>query len=567
MTDLLETRCLSSLTKVFADEELTAEPYSAGSALKKETYSFQVAYRAALLIKSVEVNASSPINARISLRAVGLAPSELPYLQNSDEHVLRKTPGLFPDPLYPIHPEDGIAALPGQWRSVWVTVEPDRDVKPGKYDIHILFQNAEGKLIGSETFELDIVGASLPKQQLIHTEWLHTDCLATYYGLDVFSEPHWQMIERYIETAVRHGINMTLTPLFTPPLDTAIGGERPTVQLIDVEKHGDSYHFSFGKLKRWVEMCNRLGVEYFEFSHLFTQWGAKHAPKIMAEEDGVRRKIFGWETDAGGPEYLGFLGQFLPELVKFTRQHGLEKRCYFHNSDEPRGGDLEQYQKLSRFTRQYLDPYPIIDALSDYSFYEQGAVKIPVPASNHIEPFIEHQVRPLWTYYCVSQRVNTSNRFFNIPSARNRIIGIQLYKFDAAGFLHWGYNFWYSQYSKRPLNPFVQTDASHAFPSGDAFLVYPGAGGPIESLRMEVFYEALQDLRALRLLESFIGREEVMALLEGDLQTPITFSEYPRSEAWLLAKREQINRLIAANHSRFCEASAEQRTETAAGGV
>ena len=133
-----------------------------------------------------------------------------------------------------------------------------------------------------------------------------------------------------------------------------------------------------------------------------------------------------------------------------------------------------------------------------------------------------------------------------MPSARNRILGIQLYKFDIVGFLQWGYNFWYSQYSRYPIDPFKVTDAGYAFPSGDAFIVYPGEDGrPLESLRLKVFYEAIQDLRALRLLEELIGREAVMEMLEEDVDEPITFKRYPTDAEWLLNKREQINRKIA----------------------
>jgi hypothetical protein len=131
-----------------------------------------------------------------------------------------------------------------------------------------------------------------------------------------------------------------------------------------------------------------------------------------------------------------------------------------------------------------------------------------------------------------------------MPSARNRIIGMQLYKFDIRGFLQWGYNFWYSQYSRYPVDPFRVTDAGYAFPSGDAFVVYPGEDGPIESLRLEVFYEALQDLRALKLLESLIGRDTVLNILEEGLDEPISFTKYPIDMEWLLKKREQINRII-----------------------
>lgn len=61
-----------------------------------------------------------------------------------------------------------------------------------------------------------------------------------------------------------------------------------------------------------------------------------------------------------------------------------------------------------------------------------------------------------------------------MPSARNRILGALLYKYNAVGFLQWGYNFWYSQFSKHEIDPFTVTDAGKAFPSGDAFVVYPG---------------------------------------------------------------------------------------------
>jgi hypothetical protein len=59
-----------------------------------------------------------------------------------------------------------------------------------------------------------------------------------------------------------------------------------------------------------------------------------------------------------------------------------------------------------------------------------------------------------------------------------------LYKFDIKGFLQWDYNFWSSQYSRCPISPYIVTDAGHDFPSGDAFLVYPGEEGPVESFEL-----------------------------------------------------------------------------------
>ncbi|GIO15155.1 hypothetical protein J19TS2_47100 [Cohnella xylanilytica] len=549
----LETRCLSSLVKVFPDEEPAAGRYGSGSALRGEAYSFQVAYRTPELTRgaSVRVELSSPgWRGKLSVREVGLAPSQLPCYGDPDDGVLRGKPGLFPDPLLPLGDGGRLKVPPRQWRALWIEAVADAGELPGVHAISVAFLSEEGATIAKETFALEVLPLELPEQELLHTEWFHADCLATHYGVDVFSERHWELIEAYIATASAHGVNMLLTPLFTPPLDTAVGGERPTVQLVDVTLGRDGkYAFGFEKLTRWIGMAERAGIRFFEFSHLFTQWGAKHAPKIEVLEEGAaertkRTKRFGWHTDAAGDEYGEFLAQFLPAIAAYVREHGLADRVYFHVSDEPREEHLEPYRIASERLRRHVGGLPVLDALSDFSFYERGLVSRPVAANDHIEPFLEAGVPELWTYYCCVQYKEVANRFFDMPSARSRILGAQLYKFGLKGFLHWGYNFWYSHYSLRAVNPYETTDADCAFPSGDAFLVYPGEEGPVESIRLKVVREALQDLRALRLLERLAGREETLRLLEDGLGEPLTFRAYPRGDAWLLERRERINRAL-----------------------
>ncbi|MDR6549303.1 DUF4091 domain-containing protein [Paenibacillus qinlingensis] len=549
-----QTISLSSLSKVFADEAPSEGALKQASVLKGETFAFQVAYTSDHLLKNIRVEVNSTLGVPFTTRTVGLVPSEMPCYADHDSHVLRTTAGLYPDPLYPLEAKT-VTSLPGQWRAIWMHVDVDATTLAGTYKVNVSFNSPEGELLGEEVLELTILEATLPKQKLIHTEWFHVDCLATHYKVPVFSEEHWHRIGQFIETAVKHGINMILTPIFTPPLDTAVGGERPTVQLIGVKvvegRSIDSkttYAFDYANLERWVALCQSRGVEYFEFSHLFTQWGAKHTPKIMATLNGVEQRIFGWETDAAGEAYAHFLEQFIPDLDRAIQKLGIASCSYFHVSDEPTEAHFESYKKASDLVRKLLPPeYPIIDALTDISFYERGIVQKPIPSNDHIEPFLKAGVPDLWTYYCCVQYKEVSNRFFNMPSARNRILGLQLYKYGIQGFLHWGYNFYYSQYAIKPLNPFQVTDALHAFASGDSYLVYPGETGPIESIRMEVFFEALQDLRALQLLETLIGKESTIALIEEGLTEPITFSVYPRSTAWMLEVRERINQAISNN--------------------
>ena len=257
------------------------------------------------------------------------------------------------------------------------------------------------------------------------------------------------------------------------------------------------------------------------------------------------QQIFGWDTSATGACYVDFLRAYLPALKAEFARLGVLDRCYFHISDEPSLSMLEDYRAARDYACHDLQGLPVVDALSSFEFYATGAVEHPIPAINHIQPFVDAKVPGLWTYYCIGQYKDVSNMFMAMPSQRNRILGVMLYKYDIVGFLQWGYNFWNAQYSTHPINPWVSTDCDGFTPAGDAFQVYPGPdGAPVESLRMMVTAQALYDLRAFRLLESLRGRDFVMALIEGDVGE-ITFTDYPRDAAYLPALREKVNAEIA----------------------
>jgi hypothetical protein len=122
-------------------------------------------------------------------------------------------------------------------------------------------------------------------------------------------------------------------------------------------------------------------------------------------------------------------------------------------------------------------------------------------------------------------------------------MGVQMWKYGIAGFLQWGYNFYYTRFSKREINPFVITDGDAFAPAGDMFSVYPAPGGkPWRSLRLVAFAEALADIRALSLAEKLCGKEAVATL--ADAEGNITFSLYPKSAEYLLSLREKVNAMI-----------------------
>lgn len=559
----LQFKLVSSLQKVFSKETPKEMLKRHFSVLRGECFSFQIAYFSKALGYSLE---DYPVSLEIQgdlakdfvYHIVSEVPSHFPVhaLEDIDDNYLKTEVGLYPDALIPFSPRFGKAegikdgqclklTAPFQhWRSLWFEL-PVGEQKAGEHSLILCAKDKEQKIIWQDTLVLEIIDKKLVDLDIVHTEWFHSDCLADYYEVEVFGERHWEIIENYMKTAAEHGINAVLTPIFTLPLDTQVGGERTTHQLVEVTKKDSGYHFDFSKLDRWTDLALRCGIKYIEFAHLFTQWGAKAAPKIVAKVDGQIQKIFGWETPATSPEYTAFLRALLTDLKRWIIERGMEKRVIFHISDEPHENDKECYLAAKNSVLDIISDFFITDALSDFALYQEGIVQNPVVATDHIDHFIEQGAKNLWVYYCCSQKNKVANRFMAMPSARNRILGLQLYRFEMKGFLHWGYNFYNSQYSLEQIDPYRVTDAGGAFPSGDAFLVYPAKDGKaLPSIRLKVLAEAFYDYRALKTLEHEIGRDKVLALLESETGSSFTFREYPREEDFLWDFREKVNQAI-----------------------
>ncbi len=531
---------VSSLQRVFLDGRCDLTEHNCDSVLKGERYSYQIAYKSSEKFFA-EIVIDSPLSQFITVRSVGNVPSELPVYESDCEFCERNEPGLFPDVLFPIE-NNRVLIKRQNYYALWITVDLPKDTDAGDYEIKIKLKK-DGETISENIFGLHVINAVLPEQKLIYTQWFHSDSIANYYMIPVFCEKFWALVESFIKAAVHTGVNMLLTPVFTPPLDTEIGGERLTVQLVDVKLENGKYSFGFDRFIRWVRLAQKCGIKYFEISHLFSQWGAKYTPKIVAEVNGSQKRIFGWETSSDSIEYAEFLSAFIPQLIKVIRSLGIEKSTFFHISDEPNEDQIESYSMAKSTVAPLLGDFPIIDALSDYSFYESGIINNPIPCTNDIESFIEKGFPHPWTYYCCGQGGKLSNRFFGIPLSTTRIIGFQFFKYGIEGFLQWGFNFYNSQYSLRSIDPFAVTDADSAFPSGDSFTVYPGKSGAIESVRSEVFYQALQDIRALTLLCDRIGKKRTIAAVEADFGI-ITFFDYPRGTGKMLKLRKSVNNYL-----------------------
>ena len=391
-------------------------------------------------------------------------------------------------------------------------------------------------------FPLTVVG-NLTDSDLNIVHWTHMDGICHYYKVEPFSDEFYKYFRSLVASYAKMGNTVMFVPMFTPPLDTEVGKERRTTQLMGVKVVGENqYEFDFSKAEYYINLCKEYGLKKFLFSHLFTQWGGEFCPKIMADVNGEEKRIFGWDVSSESEEYKAFLAQYLPAWVAFLDKMGIRENSTMSLTDEPHGDHIQTYVRLAEFVKKYNGGVKTSDALSNYSFAETGAVDLPVVCTGSYE-FDKFYSMDRMLYYCVGVDGNyLSNRYFHMPMQRTQILGFQLYETQCQGFLHWGYNFYNTMLSKREINPYEETTAGGGFVAGDSFIVYPGENGVEYSIRFFAMMKAFDDYKLLKTLEGKLGKDKVMELLHAEGVRGV--HEYPRSAVWHETFREKLLSLL-----------------------
>ncbi|MFN8498460.1 MAG: DUF4091 domain-containing protein [Anaerolineae bacterium] len=521
----------SSLRRFYPSSPAESGPIVALEAARGERVSFQAVFRTEARETCVEARVEAVDGVSAQVRRVGYVP--VPHLSTqtplTDLDGVAHLPGLAPDPLLP---ETTVYAGPFETNAFWVTLHVAADLAPGVYPVAVTL-SGEGGEPATLSATVVVGDASLPRRDFPVTNWLYADALCDCYHVELVDEAFWRILGPYVDDLVGHGQDTLYVPVFTPPLD---GVKRPT-QLLGVARSGDGYALDWSLVRRWVATARARGVANFEWVHLFTQWGARNALRIYEGHGEGERLLWPPETEATSDTYRAFLGQYLGELQRFLQAEGLLERSFFHLSDEPHGeADLATYRAARTMLRDLAPWLRVMDALTEIEFAREGVIDTPVPLITTAPDFVREGI-PAWAYFCTQPRGRYLNRLLDTPLVKIRMTGWLLYRLRARGFLHWGYNYWYRRQSRELINPYAVTDA-HAWPSwppGDPFQVYPGAAGPVDSLRWEVFAESLQDYALLQAA----GISPDDALL-GDIES---YAEFPRDPAWIAARRSTLLRV------------------------
>ena len=534
-------QCVNSMQRIFPSAP-SIESESGAKAVKNTRHNVQLALSSDKHLYDLRICVESEIKDYIKVYAQRLVPITS-FPQSMDDYYESTAPTIVPDVVEKV---DCFNLSPRAFRGFSVVFDLDKKVKSGEYKTTFTLKTSNNEVLATTEYTLTVIDKVAKETDLVLTNWMHYDCICQKHNVKPFSQKFYKVFAEYLKVFTECGYNMLLTPLFTPPLDTAIGGERLTAQLIKVEKTENGYNFDFSAFEKFVKFAQKHGVKYFELSHLYTQWGGNACPKIMATVNGKQERIFGWDVDSYDIRYRDFLTQFIPLLLQTLKKLGIDKASYFHLTDEPNDKHIEKYSELRSFTKSLIGDMPTMDAMSHYEFYEQGLVDVPVPEIDAFPSFKKNNVYPMFVYNCCNPSNGYySNRFMAMPLHRTRIIGTQMFATEVQGYLHWGYNFYRSRLSISEIDPYFVTDAEYSYPSGDGFIVYPTEDGATHSLRSLAGREAFDDYRILSLAKEVLGKDKTDALIaEYGIEN---YDVYPRSAKAHFEFMQKVISLIDEN--------------------
>ncbi len=464
--------------------------------------SVQFAVRSRDSIKNLTATVSCSGGLECQVRHVGYVPVSSDPPGTPKNELLRPAPAFFPDPLFETFPY----SLPGgRTDSMWVSVYAPPTTQPGTYKGQLTLESG-GQQAGTGDFEIRVVESSVPDHQTLRvTNWfsLGPEHLSQYYKLNGEDDHYWELLRNIGRVMAAHKQNVMLTPV---------------MELSTPRVENGKIVYDFARLDHWVETFEQAGIPIIEGGHLLSRVSGYQTPiRVPAYviEDG---KAVAEKLEPGDPRAEAFLHSFLSALYAHLKQHGWADRYVQHIHDEPHGDERPVYNHFAKLIRSELPGVPTVDAVSldqDLSFFADVAdIWVPVLASfdDQMPKIREHVGKggQAWFYTCIYPQGRYLNRFTDLPLIKTRLLHWLNFRYDFAGFLHWGGNYW----SREPFDnvqPIIN-DGTTLLPAGDNAIVYPWPEkySILSSIRLEAMREGIEDyelLVALSKLDSAKARK------------------------------------------------------------
>ncbi len=410
---------------------------------------------------------------------VGSVPLSKNTPNQAVEALSRPAPAWYPEYL---RAEEEIPLEKGIYQSVWLTISIPQDAGPGSYAGRVSVKSPEGEQ--SIPLQLRVYPLTMPSERHLNiVEWYSTEGFERFHGItEEYSEAWFSMLGKYAENMVAHRQNVFRVPM------NSIGISRSSE---------GTFEFDFSLFDSIAMVFwNTGGMDFLETGFLarFGQ-NAWFSSEILLREIQVMDSESGQQVRMAGEEVVPYL---LPAFESHLRQKGWLDKTLFHIQDEPSLHNALAWRDMSSYLHRFAPDLRRIDAIETTFLLDD--IEIAVPKLDALGSWYETYKQweqlgnELWFYTVgIYQGSYFPNKTIDMPLMETRMMHWLNYRYDATGYLHWGWNQWEE-------NPY-QDVGMHI---GDAWHVYPAKEGVLNSLRWEQMRNGIQDYEYFWLLEQKI---------------------------------------------------------------
>ncbi len=407
-----------------------------------------------------------------------------------------------PDPLFE---KASVDLKANQAQPVWIDFQVPADTAPGAYEGAVSLRHAGGS-VADFTIRLYVLDFTLPPVNQDHYYFnilMDPGSVARLHKVERWSEAHWKLLEKYVQNWAAHSQDAITVFFIEDPWEMDTGF--PVASALDWKLPGawedlkdPKFEFDYAHFDRFVRMCLDAGID-----QNLQAWSPVNMPHhdyaVIWYQDTAAKQTRKLKVTAGSPDYERVWSQFARSFEEHLKQKGwldITTVGLDEISTENLDKIVPAFRKVAPDLKLMVSGGDEKGKYSDFSpemAFHFGFVKSEVPFPDTVA---RRKQGKRTLMYTANTPLRPNTFLFSDP-LESRMIPWLVWKYDFDGYIRWAWNFWFDGFMEQPF---------YKWRSGDMFFVYPGADGPLDSIRSQMLRKGAQDYEVLWMIRDRLSR-------------------------------------------------------------
>lgn len=389
---------------------------------------------------------------------------------------------LVADPIDHITKELSLPANSTQ--GVWVQIRIPEDALAGIYEGTITVKNGD-KNIGFLKMSVDVKNRTLPKSKdwaFFLDLWQNPFAIARYYGVELWSEAHFEKMKPYMEMYRDAGGKTITASIMHKPWNAQTHDYFETM-VTWMKKADGTWSFDYTVFDQWVEFMMEIGINKSIMCYSMVSW------KLSFQYfDQATNSLKFMDMKPGDKTYEDVWGALLASFAAHLKEKGWFNITYISMDERPMSVMQETIKVIKKANPDFKISLAgaLHEELSDDLDYYCVALRMKYPSEMQQKRTAESKIT---TYYTSCEEPFPNTFTFSAP-AESEWLGWYAARENLNGYLRWAYNSWVEQ-------PLLDS-RFRTWAAGDTYLVYPGGRTSVRFERLISGIQAYEKIRLLR---------------------------------------------------------------------